>query len=47
MLTYTANPAVRAAVERAHAERSQAFHALFAGLFGRKEQPVQGTAQPA
>ena len=47
MLIYTANPAVRAAVERAHAERSRVFHDLFSGLFGQKERPAPAIAQTA
>ena len=43
----TTNPTIRAAIERAHAERNEAVRQFFAALFARKDTPAPAAAQTA
>jgi hypothetical protein len=47
MHNFSANPTLRAAMERAHAERNEAIRTFFAAIFARKERPAHGAAQAA
>jgi len=47
MHNFTANPQMKALMERAHAERNAAIRELITGLFARKAKPETAAAQPA
>lgn len=47
MHSYTTNPVIRDAINRAHAERNAAFREFFAALFARKDRHVTTATQAA